>query len=318
MVFRVSKSALTGVTERQSGWQRQTISAELGECYVDRFIIEPGLSIAYSSYTPYQDLIEESTIEKDASTFSLTYGLEGHSRYQPKQTNAESLIFSPQHTTITTFGNSSGQRLYSANKTTSQLRILIDGSVFERYQIPFEFQAEKIPYPRQHRYTKTSKNTQHYVNRLLHLTLSGHTERPLEKNILVLNLLSEQLEQLQTNTTITHQKATMSPRDEHKVIQARLFMIQHMSQPLSIAFICQKIGLSESKLKQGFHAIYHTSPYKLLLEARMNKAWEMLTSGHQVAQTAYAVGYEHPSNFSAAFHRFHGCTPKSLSSSKRC
>ncbi|WP_417559700.1 helix-turn-helix domain-containing protein [Marinomonas sp.] len=48
----------------------------------------------------------------------------------------------------------------------------------------------------------------------------------------------------------------------------------------------------------------------------MHKAWELLTSGYQVAQTAYAVGYEHPSNFSAAFNRFYGCPPKSITSSK--
>lgn len=316
MVFRVSKSALTGVSERQSGWQRQSISAELGECYVDRFIIEPGLAIAYSSYTPNQDLIEESIIEKDTSTFSLTYGLEGYSRYQAKQNNTEDFIFEPNYTTITTFGNSYGKRVYAANKTTSQLRILVDGSVFKRYQIPFEFQADKIPLPRQHQHIKTSKNTQHYINRLIHLALSAHTERPLEKNILVLNLLSEQLERLQTNTMIEPQSLGISLGDEHKIEQARLFMIQHMSQPLSIAFVCQKIGISESKLKQGFNAIYNTSPYKLLLEARMHKAWELLTSGHQVAQTAYAVGYEHPSNFSAAFNRFYGCPPKSITSSK--
>ncbi|MCW4630631.1 MULTISPECIES: helix-turn-helix transcriptional regulator [Marinomonas] len=316
MAFLVNKNALTEVTDLQSGWQRQAISSQLGECYIDRFVIEPGLSIAYSRYTPTQDLIEESTIEKDSSTLSLTYGLEGHSRYQTKQNNTEDFIFEPNYTTITTFGNSSGKRLYAAHKTTSQLRILVDGSAFKRYQIPFEFQADKIPLPRQHQHIKTSKNTQHYINRLMQIALSKHTERPLEKNILVLNLLSEQLERLQTNTGKERQNLDINLGDEHKIAQARLFMIHHMSQPLSIAFVCQKIGISESKLKLGFRAIYNTSPYKLLLEARMHKAWELLTSGHQVAQTAYAVGYEHPSNFSAAFNRFYGCPPKSITSSK--
>ena len=74
MAFLVNKNALTEVTDLQSGWQRQAISSQLGECYIDRFVIEPGLSIAYSRYTPRQDLIEESTIEKDSSTLSLTYG----------------------------------------------------------------------------------------------------------------------------------------------------------------------------------------------------------------------------------------------------
>ncbi len=60
-----------------------------------------------------------------------------------------------------------------------------------------------------------------------------------------------------------------------------------------------------------------STPYQMLLDIRMNKAWELLSTGLQVAQTAYAVGYEHPSNFSAAFTRFYGRSPKSIASLTR-
>ncbi len=85
MAFRVNKNALLAATQMYSGWQRQAISSDIGECYVDRLMLEPGLSIAYSSYTPNRDLIEESVIEKATNTLSMTFGLEGHSSYQIKE-----------------------------------------------------------------------------------------------------------------------------------------------------------------------------------------------------------------------------------------
>ncbi|AWX99063.1 hypothetical protein A8139_02905 [Marinomonas primoryensis] len=312
MAYRVNKNVLFSDDSINEGWQRLSISKKIGECYVDRFILEPGLSIAYSSYTPNCDLVEESIIERDASTFSLTYGLEGRSCYRSKNNASEELVFSSNHTALATFGNSAGERIYKADQKVSQLRILIDGSAFGRYNIPFNFDAEKIPTPQQHWHARTSNHTQHYIKRLMQLAMSNHTERPLEKNILVFTLLSEQLSLLERKSNEQPHSQTVRDQDEHKVMLAKQFMIQNMSQPLTLTYIGQQIGLSESKLKSGFRTIYQTSPYKMLLEIRMNKAWELLESGYQVAQTAYAVGYEYPSNFSAAFSRFYGRMPKSL------
>ncbi|MDB4836992.1 AraC family transcriptional regulator [Marinomonas sp.] len=315
MAYRINKNALFSDTSPSEGWQRLSVSKSLGECYIDRLTIEPGLSIAYSSYTPNRDLIEESIIDKNSTTFSLTYGLEGHSCYRPDTDTNEELIFSSNHTTLATFGNITGKRVYKANQTVSQLRILVDANVFNRYQIPFDQDASKLSTPQQHWHDQTSHHTQHYIKRLMNLMISNNSERPLEKNILVLNLLSEQLSLLKTPNE-SQRQPKINHQNEHQIVQAKHFMIQNMNQPLTLAYISQQVGLSESKLKTGFKALYQTSPYKMLLEMRMMKAWELLESGYQVAQTAYAVGYEHPSNFSAAFSQFYERTPKSLSSIK--
>ncbi|SEG44125.1 helix-turn-helix domain-containing protein [Oceanospirillum linum] len=313
MAYRVNKNAFFTDDSLNKGWQRLSMSKELGECYVDRFALAPGLSIAYSSYTPNRDIIEESIIERRASTFSLTYGLEGLSCYRSKNCLNEDFVFSSNHTTLSTFGNSSGERLFKANQKVSQLRILIDGRFFEDYDVPFECDTEKIPTPKQHWRAKTANHTQYYINRLMALMMSSHTERPLEKKILTFNLLSEQLSLLGKNFDKEIQKPSINRLDELKLIKAKSLMIRYMSEPLTLAYIGKQVGLSESKLKSGFKAVYQISPYKMLLEIRMNKAWELLEAGNQVAQTAYAVGYQHPSNFSTAFSRFFGQAPKSLS-----
>jgi len=144
---------------------------------------------------------------------------------------------------------------------------------------------------------------------------SNQPERPLEKQILVLNLLSEQLSLLQGN----HQEyqPAFHHRDEARIISAKQYMIQNMSLPITLASVCQAVGISESKLKQGTKAIYQLSPHQLLSQIRMEKAWELLMTGSNVSQTAYFVGYQHASNFSAAFNRYYSFSPKSLLAQKQ-
>ncbi|MGO3735704.1 helix-turn-helix transcriptional regulator [Psychrobacter sp. AOP5-GZ1-6] len=312
MAYRINKNALFTDDSFYEGWQRHSVAKDLGECYIDCFVLEPGLSIVYSSYTPNRDIIEESIIERSNSTLSLAYGLEGCSRYHSKNSISEDLVFSSNHTTLSTFGNSVGERLYKAFQRVRQLRIIIDGSLFKRYDIFFESDAEKISTLQQHWHAQTANHTQYYIKRLIALSMNNQTARPLEKNILTFNLLSEQLSLLGGEFDTETPKLSISHQDEIKVINAKSLMIHDMNQPLTLAYIGHQVGLSKSKLKLGFKVVYQTSPYQMLLEIRMNKAWELLQAGYQVAQTAYAVGYQHPSNFSLAFSRFFNQTPKSI------
>lgn len=296
----------------ESGWLRRQLAPSLGHCYTDRLQLEPGLSIAYSHYAPKTDIIESSVMEQDTVTFSLTFGLSGKSCYQPKQLHRDEFVFESKHSTVTTFGNSIGERCYQAGSTVNQLRIIVDGSLFERYQMPFSNEAGRLKSPQKHRHAVTTSSSDYLVQRLALLAQSNRHERPLEKHILVMNLLSEQLASLAQQEDLV--STTHRTLDESKLLKAKDFMLQNMEQPLSLAYIATHVGLSESKLQTGFKMYFNQSPYRFLLEARMLKAWELLQSGYQVAQAAYAVGYEHPSNFSAAFRQFFGQTPKSIAS----
>ncbi|MNG24257.1 Regulatory protein PchR [compost metagenome] len=86
-----------------------------------------------------------------------------------------------------------------------------------------------------------------------------------------------------------------------------------MDRALTIPYLCAAVGLNECKFKQGFRDLFGASPHRFLLDLRMRRAWALLESGCQVAQAAWQVGYAHPTNFSAAFMRYFGRTPKSVS-----
>ena len=135
----------------------------------------------------------------------------------------------------------------------------------------------------------------------------------LQIHIHLLRLLAEQLSEL-LPPTMTQPRCR--PRDQQKLDEARRLLESSLSAPPSIADIARAVGMSESKLREGFHLRFNTSPPRLLLSLRMQKARQLLEAGCQVAEAAYAVGYEHPSNFSAACSRFFGCAPKSVHARK--
>nr|WP_282450524.1 helix-turn-helix transcriptional regulator [Marinobacter xestospongiae] len=74
--------------------------------------------------------------------------------------------------------------------------------------------------------------------------------------------------------------------------------------------LSQAVGINEAKLKAGVRAEYDTTPFRLLTTIRMQRARELLQQGHPVATAAYRSGYSHPANFSLAFKRFFGESPK--------
>lgn len=93
MAYRINKNALFTDDSFYEGWQRHSVAKDLGECYIDCFVLEPGLSIVYSSYTPNRDIIEESIIERSNSTLSLAYGLKAVHAITPKTASARTLFF---------------------------------------------------------------------------------------------------------------------------------------------------------------------------------------------------------------------------------
>lgn len=98
---------------------------------------------------------------------------------------------------------------------------------------------------------------------------------------------------------------------EHEIMQsAKLYILNNLEQPLTIALIAQHICQSESSLKRKFRAAYDTPVYQFIQHSRIIKAKELLdTRQYIVTQVAYEVGYSNISHFSKAFKKYIGCSP---------
>lgn len=97
------------------------------------------------------------------------------------------------------------------------------------------------------------------------------------------------------------------------VLKAQLFVAENFANPPPLEKIAAEVGLSRSALCSGFRQILGQSVYEYIRDLRMEQALTLLRDGDDpIIQIAYAVGYDRPSSFSAAFQRRFGATPSEL------
>lgn len=99
-----------------------------------------------------------------------------------------------------------------------------------------------------------------------------------------------------------------------KTQQAARILTADLKNPPSVEEVCEAVGLSEFKLKQGFRIYFKTTAGAYLRSARMDKALEILQTGDvTVASVASDLGYSNSSRFAEAFRKHHGKNPGSIS-----
>lgn len=293
----------------QEGWERQRLPDELGECLTDRISIGPDISLIQTHYRPRQDLVEESLKQLEQPALAITLGLAGESLFKSRY--GTELHFRRGHTTVSTFRCIQGERHYQSNRGVSQLRLLIGAEMLDRYvgETACKMLLGEDGGVRQLVHRPTTGASLAHVNALLVEMGDGPLDR-LQIHIHALSLLAEQLRHL--DLQLPKRMPRHCQRDIEKLDEAKAILEARIDQNLTISELAAAVSLNESKLREGFRHRFNKSPHRLLLEVRMKKAWQLLETGCQVAEAAYSVGYEHPSNFSAAFSRFFGCAPKSV------
>lgn len=308
MAYRIALDASRHCHTTAQGWRRQQLPEEVGHCLTDSLSLGTDLSVHHTAYAPRQTLTEDSRKQLDNPMLAITLGLSGESVYRSR-CGAE-LAFREGHTTVSRFRSIEGERHYPGEQPVRQLRVLVGVHTLDTYLGETQRKAllGGAHTVQQLSQRRTGSTSLALARALLHDSAEPLRDT-LQIHIHLLRLLAEQLGEL-LPPAITRPRC--HPRDQQKLDEARRLLESHLSAPPSIADIARAVGLSESKLREGFHHRFNSSPQRLLLSLRMQKAWQLLAAGCQVAEAAYAVGYEHPSNFSAAFSRFFGCAPKSV------
>lgn len=105
----------------------------------------------------------------------------------------------------------------------------------------------------------------------------------------------------------------LSVRDVNRIYEARDVLADNFQTPPTIAKLSRHIGINQTKLKAAFKAVFGITIADFTMKCRMERAGEMLaTTDLNIAEIAYELGYNHPPNFTHAFRRFYGHTPKEL------
>lgn len=114
----------------------------------------------------------------------------------------------------------------------------------------------------------------------------------------------------QTNHPPTHLK---SNTDRERVIAARDYLNERISDPPNLSDIAKTVGLSECKLKRGFKEMFRSTVFGYLTERRLNLAMQYLRDTRKTAaEISYDLGYSSPQHFSNQFRNKFGMPPNSV------
>jgi len=102
----------------------------------------------------------------------------------------------------------------------------------------------------------------------------------------------------------------LKKHDIEKLHAAKEIIVDRLENPLSLKELARESELNETKLKKGFKELFGMTVFEFVRDQRLEKGvFLLLTEQLNVGETAAAVGYNNPSNFSAAFYKKYGCNP---------
>lgn len=121
------------------------------------------------------------------------------------------------------------------------------------------------------------------------------------------NLLSILIEETNIVTTDKHS----NNHQETYIKQAIEFIDTNYSRKIRIEEIASYVGINRKYLSQLFSQILNISPQNYLINFRLQKACDLLTSSSlSINEISNSVGYNDPFLFSKIFKKFKGMSPK--------
>jgi AraC-like DNA-binding protein len=116
-------------------------------------------------------------------------------------------------------------------------------------------------------------------------------------------------------------KRTQFPRkpinnaDVANLMKLRSIILSDLSVPPVLATLSERIGMSETKMKQLFKQTFGDTIYNYYQKVRMEEAAFLLKQGrYSVSQVGFELGFTNLSHFSRLFERYYHLTPKKFSS----
>lgn len=96
-----------------------------------------------------------------------------------------------------------------------------------------------------------------------------------------------------------------------RIARAIRWLKEHFAEPPRVEALAKRVGLSPSALHMHFKAVTGLSPLQYQKRFRLQEARRlMLSDGLDVAEAAFRVGYESPSQFGREYRRLFGASPR--------
>jgi AraC-like DNA-binding protein len=308
--WSIKNDELPSQFQQTNNCLHQSLPKEAGSGYSNIFQLDKDLSYIETLYTPIKELTILSHVDLQEPRMVVTIGLKGSSGFSGNQ--GDRVVFNEGFTSITTFNSSIGERQYEANKSITQLRFSMNKKWLDRYfgenKFTHLFNKNSI---QQVSYQPVSHQGMCAAQQLLTCNVSREI-RSIFMHGQAMSLLAAELTPL--CEAQPQDGGIINEKDQRIAKLARDILFHEFKNPPSVETLSIRVGTNQFKLKKLFHHFFKNTPYGLLLEFRMNKAYQLLESTRcQVSVAADFVGYSHASNFSSAFIKHFGVSPKTIS-----
>ncbi len=130
----------------------------------------------------------------------------------------------------------------------------------------------------------------------------------------ILELLSYELQDLfSLEKNNIKRVIKFSQYDMAALEKAKEILFSNLENAPNLSTLSKLVKLNEFKLKYGFKKFFKITPYHLLLEYRMEKAYSLLEkSEYNINEISSNIGYKQASNFTKAFYKKYNILPKDL------
>lgn len=164
---------------------------------------------------------------------------------------------------------------------------------------------------------QTTATMERVLQQILHAPFQGITQQIyLESK--ALELLALQFAQWAETPTLKEHRRRLSKDERERLHAAKNLLLRDLIDVPTLGAIAQQVGLSEYRLKQGFHHLFGTTPFSYWQRHRLQLAQILLRESHlSIAGVATRVGYCNPEAFSTAFRRQFGISPKAYQLGKQ-
>lgn len=119
--------------------------------------------------------------------------------------------------------------------------------------------------------------------------------------------------QIQGLKSCSSQNSRLKINDIECLHEAKSYIEQNYHHPCSIVELARKIGINQTKLKNGFKELFGNTIFGYIRDLQMEEALQLLLDKKlYVSEVADQIGYKHAQHFTAAFKRKFGILPSEL------
>lgn len=253
--------------------------------------------------------------ESDLEAVEMHFLLKGKSRAVTAQFKKE-VVFEGGHHNIIYADQLEGLMEWNSDEI-KLLEINLDPNFFKRFlsQDDALLEAFKNVITKQNcglispEHNRISPKMYLLIEEILNCNRKGVFKRIfLEAKITELLLL--QLEQFCDSNYIN---TSVSKTEIEKLQLVRDFILTNIDCSYSLLDLAHLAGTNDFTLKKGFKELFGTTVFGFWNDAKMEQASKMLFEENKtITEVSDAIGYKNPRNFSAAFKRKYGISPKEM------